>query len=173
MIRIKNGLVHLYWGDGKGKTTAACGLALRALGSGLSVVIVQFLKSGKSSELAPLRALGAVVLAEKPSEKFVSQMDDSEKAQTRAMQTALLQKALTLPCDMLILDEACAAWETDMVDRNLLRCAISERPADREVILTGRTPAEWMHTAADYSTEMCCCRHPYAQGVPARKGVEF
>lgn len=170
---MKEGFVHLYWGDGKGKTTAACGLALRALGSGLSVVLVQFLKSGKSSELAPLRTLGASVFAGKPCEKFVSQMDDAEKVQTRVMQTALLRDALSLPCDLLILDEACAAWETEMVDFDLLRRAVLERPAGCEVVLTGRNPADWMHAAADYSTEMRSHRHPYTKGVPARKGVEF
>lgn len=167
------GLVHLYWGEGKGKTTAAMGLALRALGHGLRVVVVQFLKSGTSGELDPLERLGAAVWSGKAGMKFVSQMTGQEQAETRAMQTAHLQSALETPCDLLILDEACAAWQMDMVDRDLLRRAVCGRPQGREVVLTGREPADWMRQAADYSTELRCHRHPYQRGVKARKGVEF
>ena len=106
---MKQGLVHLYCGEGKGKTTAAMGLALRALGHGEAVVIVQFLKGGETGELAGLRKLGAVILRGKAGQKFAFQMNEAEKAETRALQTENLQKALALPCDLLILDEACAA----------------------------------------------------------------
>ncbi len=170
---MEEGLVHLYWGEGKGKTTAACGLALRAAGSGMRVLLVQFLKSGKSGELAPLRSLGVKIFAGKPNDKFVSHMNEIEKAETRAMQTALLRAALSEPCDLLILDEACAAWQIEQVDRALLKSAVLERPEGREVVLTGREPADWMLEAADYSTEMRCHRHPYARGAAARKGVEY
>lgn len=167
------GLVHLYWGEGKGKTTAAMGLALRALGCGLRVVVVQFLKSGTSGELTPLRQLGATVYSGKAGMKFAAQMTDLERMETKKMQTAHLRCALETPCDLLILDEACAAWQKDLVDRALLRQAVCERPEYREVVLTGREPADWMRQAADYSTEMRCHRHPYQQGIRARKGVEF
>lgn len=171
---MQKGLVHLYWGEGKGKTTAAMGLALRALGAGLPVTVVQFLKSGSSSELAPLRAAGAVVYAGKAAGgRFVSQMTEAEKAATKALQTQNLRAALERPCGLLVLDEACAAWQLSMVDAGLLQAAVLERPAGREVVLTGRDPAPWMQAAADYSTEMRCCRHPYQRGVAARKGVEF
>lgn len=167
------GLVHLYWGEGKGKTTAAMGLALRALGSGLNVTLVQFLKSGQSAELEPLRRLGAKVYSGKAGTKFVSQMTQAEKADTRKLQNELLQKALARPCDLLILDEACAAWQLDMVEKELLQRTILQRPAGRETVLTGREPALWMREAADYCTEMRCVKHPYQQGIAARKGVEF
>ena len=170
---MQQGLVHLYWGEGKGKTTAAMGLALRALGAGQRVTVVQFLKSGTSSELAPLRRLGAAVFTGKAGTKFVFQMSEAEKAETRALQTEHLRAALAAPCDLLLLDEACAAWQLDMVDGALLRRAVLERPASREVGLTGRDPAPWMADAANYSTEMRCHKHPYRQGIPARKGVEY
>lgn len=170
---VEKGFVHLYWGEGKGKTTAAMGLAARALGSGLRVVIVQFLKSGTSGELAPLQKLGAAVYSGKAGTKFVSAMTAEEKLQTRALHTKNLQQALKIPCDLLILDEACAAWQLEMVERGLLQAAVLARPAGREVVLTGREPAPWMQEAADYSTQMLCRRHPYEQGAPARKGVEF
>lgn len=170
---MQTGLVHLYWGGGKGKTTAALGLALRALGAGRRVALVQFLKDGQSSELEPLRRLGASVYAGGAGTKFTWQMTDAERAAVRALSTQNLQAALALPCGLLVLDEACAAWQLDMVDRELLRQAVQGRPAGREVVLTGREPADWMRQAADYSTEMRCHRHPYEQGIAARKGVEF
>lgn len=169
---MKQGLMHLYWGEGKGKTTAAMGLALRALGGGLRVTVVQFLKDGTSGELDGLRHLGATVLTGEPGLKFVFQMTPDERAQTRAEQNALLERALETPCDLLVLDEACAAWRLGMVDDLLLQKAVLHRPEGREVVLTGRDPAPWMKLKADYSTEMRCERHPYDSGISARKGIE-
>ena len=167
------GMVHLYWGEGKGKTTAAMGLALRALGNGCRVVVVQFLKGTDTGEIPLLRQLGAEVYRGKAGQKFVFQMNDAEKAATRALQNENLRAALARPADLLVLDEACAAWELNMVDRQLLEQAVRERPAGQEIVLTGRKPAPWMEELADYSTEMHCWRHPYEKGVKARKGVEF
>lgn len=170
---MNKGLVHLYWGEGKGKTTAAVGLALRMLGSGGTVTVVQFLKDGQSSELKPLRRLGARVYSGQPGTKFFSQMTPEEREEVRARHNDLLRQALESPCDLLVLDEACAAFRLGMVEENLLRRAVLERPAGREVVLTGRDPAPWMQEATDYSTEMCCHKHPYRQGIAARKGVEY
>lgn len=167
------GRLHLYWGEGKGKTTAATGLALRALGSGFRVTVVQFLKDGTSGELEPLRTLGAAIYAAMEFPKFVFQMSETEKEQTRVQQTALLRQALCKPCDLMILDEACAAYQLGMVDRDLLKQVVLRRPAGCEAVLTGREPAPWMVQAADYITEMRCCRHPYETGLAARKGIEY
>ena len=106
-------------------------------------------------------------------EKFVFQMDEAERAAARAKQNENLAAALARPADLLVLDEACAAWQLDMVDHALLERAVRGRPAGVEVVLTGRHPAPWMLEAADYSTELRCCRHPYEKGVKARRGVEF
>lgn len=167
------GLVHLYCGDGKGKTTAAMGLALRALGQGMQVVVVQFLKNGTSGELGPLRTLGATVYSGKPGAKFTFQMNAEEKAQATKENNARLAEALQQPCDLLILDEICAARNSGMLDEALAKQAVLERPQHREVVLTGRNPEAWMVEAADYITEMQPRRHPYEQGIPARKGIEF
>ena len=167
------GLVHLYLGAGKGKTTAAMGLALRALGTGRRVAVVQFLKGRDSGEIPLLEGLGAQVFRGKAGTKFSFQMTGAEKAETRALQTDHLRRALALDAELLVLDEACAAWQTDLIDRDLLRAAVLDRPEGREVVLTGREPPEWMREAADYVTEMRCHRHPFEQGVPARRGVEF
>ena len=113
------GLVHLYCGDGKGKTTAAMGLALRALGQGMRVVVVQFLKNGTSGELEPLKKLGAAVYSGQPGAKFTFQMNAEEKAQATKENNARLAEALQQPCDLLILDEICAARNSGMVDEAL------------------------------------------------------
>ena len=110
------GLLHLYYGDGKGKTTAAMGLALRALGSGKRVVIVQFLKGGQSGEIPLLEQLGATVYRGKAGQKFVFQMNEAEKAATRTLQNQNLAAALAQPCDLLVLDEAGSAWVLDAAD---------------------------------------------------------
>ena len=170
---MENGLLHLYYGDGKGKTTAAMGLALRAIGSGKKVVIVQFLKGGTSGEIPMLEQLGAKVYRGKAGQKFVFQMNDAEKAATRALQNENLQKAMAQPADLLILDEAGSAWELDMVDKALLKEAVLHRPAGQECVLTAHRPPRWMLDEADYVTEMKCRRHPYQKGVAARKGIEY
>ena len=105
--------------------------------------------------------------------KFVFQMSETEKEQTRVQQTALLRQALCKPCDLMILDEACAAYQLGMVDRDPLKQVVLRRPAGCEAVLTGREPAPWMVQAADYITEMRCCRHPYETGLAARKGIEY
>ena len=167
------GLLHLYYGDGKGKTTAAMGLALRALGSGKKVVIVQFLKGGKSGEIPLLEQLGATVYRGKAGQKFVFQMNEAEKAATRDLQDRNLTVAMAQGADLLVLDEAGSAWELDMVDKDLLRRAVLQRPAGQECVLTAHAAPQWMLDAADYSTEMKCHRHPYQKGIAARKGVEY
>lgn len=165
-------MLHLYWGDGKGKTTAAMGLALRALGHRRKVVIVQFLKDGTSGEIEPLRRLGAVVYA-CPNAKFTWLMNEAEKAEARRNATAALRQALEQSWDLLVLDEACAAYENDLLDEKLLRQAVAWAEAGSEVVLTGRTPADWIQAAADYSTQMRACQHPYTKGVAAREGIEY
>ena len=156
---MERGLLHLYWGDGKGKTTAAMGLALRALGSGKRVVIVQFLKGGKSGEIPLLEQLGAKVYRGKAGQKFVFQMNDAEKAATRALQNENLRAAMAESADLLLLDEAGSA--------------VLHRPDGQECVLTAHAAPQWMLDAADYSTEMKCCRHPYQKGIAARQGIEY
>ena len=169
----QTGLVHLYYGDGKGKTTAAMGLALRALGSGKRVAVLQFLKGGQSGEIPLLEQLGAKLYRGKAGQKFVFQMNDAEKAETRALQNANLAAAMAEPADLLVLDEAGSAWELDMVDKALLQQAVLQRPVGQECVLTAHAAPQWMLDAADYVTEMKCLRPPYQKGIAARKGIEY
>ena len=168
------GLTHLYCGDGKGKTTAAMGLALRAAGRGLRVVIVQFLKSGDSGELSLLRTLPNVtVLSGKGSTKFSFQMNEEERCAAKAKHETHLREALSLPFDVLVLDEAASAHNTGLLATALLEEAIHHRQPNTELVLTGRNPAAFLLEAADYVTEMKCCKHPFERGVAAREGIEF
>ena len=131
-------MLHLYWGDGKGKTTAAMGLALRALGHGRRVVILQFLKDGSSGEIEMLRRCGAAVYA-CPNAKFTWLMTDAERAEARRTNTRTLQTILQGSFDLLVLDEACAACKNDLVEEALLRdqvdCAFVTAPSREEFIL--------------------------------------
>lgn len=170
---MEQGLVHLYAGDGKGKTTAAMGLALRALGNKKRVTVVQFLKGMPSGEADLLHQLGATVYRAENITKFVFQMTEREKIEAKAAYTQLLQQAACQPTDLLVLDEACAACALEMVDVQMLKDVIQKRPEGLELVLTGRDPAQWMIEAADYYTEMCCRKHPYEKGIAARKGIEF
>ena len=103
-------MLHLYWGDGKGKTTAAMGLALRALGHGRRVVILQFLKDGSSGEIEMLRRCGAAVYA-CPNAKFTWLMTDAERDEARRTNTRTLQTILQGSFDLLVLDEATAGLD--------------------------------------------------------------
>ena len=170
---MEKGQIHLYWGDGKGKTTAAMGVALRSLAAGKKVVIVQFLKDAESGEIVLLQKLGAKVYKGKACPKFVSKMNAEEKRKTKEMQDEHLRQALTQNADLLILDEACGALRQHMVDETLLKEAVLQKPREQELILTGRAPSGWMLQAADYCTEMHCWNHPFQKGVRARKGVEY
>lgn len=165
-------MLHLYWGDGKGKTTAAMGLALRALGHGRRVVILQFLKDGSSGEIEMLRRCGAAVYA-CPNAKFTWLMTDAERAEARRTNTRMLQTILQGSFDLLVLDEACAACKNDLVEEALLREAAARAEQGAEVVLTGREPTAWMQDAADYSTELRAVKHPYTRGIAAREGVEY
>ena len=173
-----NGLIHVYYGYGKGKTTAALGLGLRACGSGKKVVLLQFLKDAKTSELAALAALpGFTVLRGKAGPMFARDMSPEELAQTKAIHDANLCAALSLAeegkCDLLILDEALDAYSLGLLNDVLFRRVVIEKPAALELVLTGHAPVDWVLEAADYATEMVKRKHPYDRGIMGRKGIEF
>ena len=171
-------MIQIYCGDGKGKTTAAIGLAVRAAGRGNPVVIAQFLKSADSGERLILGKLSGVTLLEIPDEmKFVFAMNEEEKRAERERQTALFDAAVTLAsrerAGLLVLDEMCSAVNTGMVSLERVTEFLDHMPAGLEVVLTGRDPAPELERRADYITEMRKCKHPYDRGVAPRLGVEW
>lgn len=167
-------MLHLYCGNGKGKTTAAMGLALRAAGRGKRVVIAQFLKGADSGERFALAQLPQVTLLPVPDTvKFSFRMTEEERrAEARRYQDLLEQIRREAPgCFLLVLDEACAAVNTGLLPlEDLLSCLDS---LECEVVLTGRDPAPQLVERADYITSMEAVRHPFEQGISARKGIEF
>ena len=170
------GLIHIYCGDGKGKTTAAMGLALRAAGSGRKVLLLQFLKDGKSAEFASLAHVpGIAVVPQTRSFGFSWTLTDAERAEAKTYYTGLLEDAFRRAggFGLLVLDEAMGACATGMVEEARLLELLAQRPAELEVVLTGRDPSQAMQDAADYVTEMRKVKHPFEQGVPAREGIEY
>jgi cob(I)alamin adenosyltransferase len=169
-------MLHIYCGDGKGKTTCAMGLAVRAAGHGRKVVVAQFLKGDNSGERAVLEALPNVTCLPVPKTiKFVFAMDDEEKTQASAQMTAAFAQAAALgrESDLLVLDELCGAISTGMVPLEQVLAFLDGCPETLEVVITGRDPAEELQERADYITEMKKIKHPFDRGVDAREGVEW
>ena len=172
-----SGLVHLYCGDGKGKTTAAVGLAVRHSGRGGKVVFAQFLKDGTSGECRVLAKLGVTVLAANPVGKFSFRMTEEEKAETAAAIGRTFDAATGFAvrerATLLVLDEVCAAVNCGFLAEKTLTEFLESRPDSLEVVLTGRDPSENLQVHADYITEMKKRRHPFDEGIAAREGIEF
>ena len=168
-------MVHLYCGEGKGKTTAAMGLALRMAGRGRAVVIAQFLKGVDSGERLALAQVPGVRLLEVPERvKFSFQLTPAEREAERTRNTRLLALARKAApsCDLLVLDEVIDALRGFLPQEEL--CAfLDERPAGLEVVLTGHSLPEALERRADYITHMVKEKHPYDRGVTARREIEF
>ena len=171
-----SGLIHIYCGDGKGKTTAALGLAVRCAGSGRKVLLAQFLKDGKSSEFAALAHVpGIEVVPQTRTFGFSWTLSPEEKAEAGAYYSGLMEDAFRRSggFDLLVLDEALGACGAGMLDEARLRALLEAKPEHLEVVLTGRGPSQAMQEVADYVTEMRMVKHPFEKGVPAREGIEF
>lgn len=170
------GLIHIYCGDGKGKTTAAMGLALRAMGNGVRVVVVQFLKNGASGEIDLLKKLGAVVLYNEGKTKFSFNMNEAERIECEKTHCANLQQAIALcneeKCSMLILDEALGAISSGLLDESLIEELLTSKAYTLEIVITGRNPSDRLIELADYVSEIKKVKHPYDRGVLARDGIE-
>ena len=175
----EKGLMHVYYGDGKGKTSAALGLAVRAAGCGKKVVIIQFIKGWKCGEHESLSKITNIKLIKsKPaSSKFIHDMTEDEKSETKIIQDESLRKALALVeenrCDVLILDEAVDACNLGVLDVELIEDLITEKPEALELVITGHKADDRFIKRADYVTEMKKHKHPYDEGIKARRGIEF
>lgn len=171
-------MIHLYCGDGKGKTTAAEGLCLRAAGAGIEVVFVQFMKGGLTSELHSFEKLTDIkVIRNRKDFGFYKNMSEEDKRQIRASHDANLKEACGLVaegrCGLLVLDEITYPYRLGLVDRGLVEGLLNGKPEEMELVLTGRNPEQIFIDKADYITRMCCVRHPYEKGVGARRGIEY
>lgn len=173
---MKKGLIHIYCGDGKGKTTAAIGLCVRFSGGGGRVALFQFMKGDSSSELAALGKMdGVTVIEGVKSLKFVWDMTASEKAAAKELYTKKFREIVRI-CerfDLLVLDEVMSAISCGFVDENEVCAFLESKPSGLEVVLTGRDPSDRLVELADYVSEVRKIKHPFDKGVAARRLVEF
>lgn len=173
-------MIHIYYGEGKGKTTAAAGLALREAGWGNAVLFVQFLKSTPSGEIIAMEGIGNItVLRDNAPWAFSWNMDEDERSLAGERVASLLQKADKEisggQWDMVVLDEVLGAWACGFLSQScLLETMASFREEGRpELVLTGRKPFPDALAMADYATEMRKEKHPYDNRAQARKGIEY
>lgn len=173
------GFIHIYTGDGKGKTTAAVGLGVRACGQGMKVLMVQFLKGMPTGEMYSLKKLepGFVLHRGTEIKKFTWQMTSEEKTQAAAEQRNIFEYAANAAkngeWDMLIMDEVMGALSTGMIEHESLLHFVSSKPESLELVLTGRDAPSELISMADYVSEIRAVKHPAEKGTNARKGIEF
>ena len=169
-------MIHIYCGDGKGKTTAALGLICRHVGACGSAVLAQFLKSLPTGELATLEKLGVPVFRNELPHGFFPNMSEEMQKKVREMHNRTLaevtQRTRANMCSLLVLDELCAALSLGLIDREAVLSLVDDH-GKAELVITGRDPEEALLARADYVTEMKLIKHPYEKGVLARKGIEY
>jgi len=176
MPRLEKGLVEVYTGNGKGKTSAAFGLALRAIGRGLKVYIIQFIKGGFDyGELHILEKLPNLELKAFGRGRFITQKPPGKE------DIALAEEALTLAhgvvksgeYDVVILDEVNVALSLKLISLDDVLELIKSKPKHVELVLTGRYAPEEIIEVADLVTEMTEVKHPFNKGYQARRGIEY
>lgn len=169
-----SGYIHLYTGNGKGKTTAALGLALRAAGAGKSIFIAQFVKGMHYSELDALKRFPEIELKQYGLDCFIvneptpKDIDAARKGLSEV--TAIIAEN---KYDMVILDELCIALYYQLFDIRDMLALLRSKPDEMEIIMTGRYAPPELYDAADLVTEMTEIKHYYKKGIKARKGIEF
>ncbi len=172
------GLIHIYCGDGKGKTTAAVGLALRAAGQGMKVHFIQFLKGSDSGEINLLKKTDGISVERcNRNYGFYNTMSEKDKSEIRYCHNKMLLQAIKLAdkeiIDMLIMDEFNAAYNYGLVDKETAENFIINKPEHLELIITGRNPDKKFVKRADYVSCISAVKHPYEKGIIARKGIEY
>ncbi|MCP4114461.1 MAG: cob(I)yrinic acid a,c-diamide adenosyltransferase [Desulfobacteraceae bacterium] len=171
---METGYVHLYTGDGKGKTTAALGLSLRAAGHGLTTFIGQFMKGQYYGELTALKALPQVTVEQFGDEGCIQRHEVTDRHRAHAREgLARISQVMAEGCySVIVMDEICVAIWFGLVSVAEVLAVVRSRPAGVELILTGRRAPEELVDAADLVTEMREVKHYYSKGVLARDGIE-
>jgi cob(I)alamin adenosyltransferase len=170
------GLVQVFTGEGKGKTTAALGAVIRALGHGLRVYIVYFMKGDYPyGERNILSKLPNVTIASFGSLEFVDPVNvkPEEKEQARQALAATREAMLSGNYDLIVLDEINLAVVWKLVELDEVVRLITDKPQNVELILTGRQADTKLVQLADLVTEMLKIKHPYDKGIMGRKGIEY
>lgn len=176
MPKLERGLVQVYTGNGKGKTSAAFGLALRATGRGLKVYIIQFIKGGFDyGELYTVDKLPNLTLKAFGRGEFIT-AKPPDKEDVRLAEQALQLAKQTVNSgkyDVIILDEVNVALTLKLIDLEEVLKLIQNKPNHVELVLTGRNAPVQVIDASDYVTEMREVKHPYSKGYQSRKGIEY
>lgn len=168
------GLTQIYTGDGKGKTTAALGLAVRAAGAGLKVYIMQFIKGAPCGEHKILRNIGNVKVEWCGMSRFIKKKPTRKDIECAGKGFRRARGIIDSgKYDVVILDEINAAIDAGLLEHADVLSAIREKPASVELVLTGRYCPKSLFKEADLVTEMRKVKHPYDKGIVARRGVEY
>ncbi len=171
------GRIHIYCGNGKGKTTAALGLAIRAWGQGLKVLILQFIKgSWKYGELAAISKMDDNIVIMPLGEGFTNKnLEEKEKHKFVAIEalTTAEKEVKSKKWDMIILDEINYALKYDLLELNSVLKLLDEKDSSLHLVLTGRDAKEEIISRADMVTEMKELKHHYKNGIKAQRGIEF
>lgn len=179
MGKLKEGYIQIYTGNGKGKTTAAMGLATRASGNEYMVYIVQFLKTGVTGELESAKKMAPyfnIFRFEKPKGFFWTLTDEQKLELKKEIENAYkfcLDAIENKKCDILILDEVMGTLSNGLLTEEQIIYLMENKPCDMELIMTGRNVPDKIAEKANLITEMKEIKHYYKDGVPARKGIEF
>ena len=173
-----SGLIHIYEGDGKGKTSAGVGLSVRCAGSGQRVLYTQFLKDDKSSELKILEQIDGIhVVHCEENFGFTFAMTPETKVQAKKFYTEHFRRVAKLAAEegsrLLVLDELMAAYNLNMVNQEEVVEFLKNKPEELEVVMTGRDPAKELVELADYVSRIVKIKHPFDRGIPARMGIEM
>lgn len=173
----QTGLIHIYCGNGKGKTTTGMGLCTRAAGYGYRVLIYQFMKDNSTSERSVLKLSDNITILDGLSqEKFSFLMSPEEKLERKSFYEQQFlkatQKAVSEGYDVLFLDETIYAIAAGLLSEDLVLDFLKQKPDQLEVILTGQNPSQALINAADYVSEIQKIKHPFDKGLAARKGIE-
>ena len=169
------GCVHIYCGDGKGKTTCVMGLLVRAAGAGKRILLHQFLKDNSSSERTIVDKLpGVTVIPGAKMDKFTFQMSEEELEVLREENDAMLSQLFTMAgdYDMLIMDESVYAMDMDLLSEDKVIDFLEKKPKHLEVVMSGRNPSERLKEHADYISEIKKIKHPFDAGLSSRVGIE-
>lgn len=172
----QGGLLHLYCGDGKGKTTTSVGLMVRAAGSGKKVLFYQFMKNNESSERNILEGIPNITCKKgADTAKFSFQMTKEEQIEEKRRNEEQLKLLFeeAKDYDVLCMDETLYTIQAGLLTEELVLEQLKKRPKHLEVILTGRDPSDKMIELADYVSEVKKVKHPFEQGIPARLGIEY
>ena len=167
------GMVHIYTGDGKGKTSSATGLAIRCAGYGKKVKIFQFLKATPTGELESLKKLGIDVVRINTCESFYYDMTETEKQITKEETLNAVESLFNEDSDLVVLDEILCTLNNGILSVDDVIQIIKNKPQKTELVLTGRNMPQILMEYADYVSEIKCVKHPYQNGVDARCGIDF